>query len=54
VERINSKAEFTPRFLFSERERENLVIRVRVRIDDREHVLRAGVPAFVTPRAEEP
>lgn len=54
VERVNSNAEFTPRFLFSERERENLVIRVRVRIDDPRHLLRAGVPAFVTPREKEP
>ena len=29
-------------------ERENLVLRVRIRIDDPKHTLHAGVPAFVT------
>lgn len=48
VEHIADQTEFTPRFLFSERERSNLVVRVRVRVVDREHLLRAGVPAFVT------
>jgi HlyD family secretion protein len=48
VEYIASKTEFTPRFLFSERERPNLVVRVRVRIDDPEERLHAGVPAMVT------
>jgi HlyD family secretion protein len=47
VERLGYKTEFTPRYLFSEKERANLVIRVRVRIDDPDHVMRAGVPAFV-------
>jgi HlyD family secretion protein len=47
VERISPKTEFTPRFLFSERERPNLVVRVRVRIDDPDGALHAGVPAFV-------
>lgn len=44
---LANRTEFTPRFLFSERERPNLVIRVRVRVDDPEGKLRAGVPAFV-------
>jgi HlyD family secretion protein len=48
VEHVFPKAEFTPRYLFSEGERENLVLRVRVRIDDPKHTLHAGVPAFVT------
>jgi HlyD family secretion protein len=48
VEHVSRKAEFTPRFLFSERERPNLVIRVRVRVDDPAERLHAGVPAFVT------
>jgi HlyD family secretion protein len=48
VEWLGSQVEFTPRFLFSEQERPNLVIRVRVRIDDADRRLRAGVPAFVT------
>jgi HlyD family secretion protein len=48
VERIAPTTEFTPRFLFSERERPNLVVRVRVRIEDHAGALHAGVPAFVT------
>ena len=47
VEHIWPRAEFTPRFLFSERERPNLVIRVRVRIEDPGEKLLAGLPAFV-------
>jgi len=47
IEYVWPRAEFTPRFLFSERERPNLVIRVRVRIDDPELVLVAGLPVFV-------
>ncbi len=54
VQRIATKTEFTPRFLFSEKERANLVIRVRVRIADPAHALRAGVPAFVSARSGEP
>jgi HlyD family secretion protein len=48
IEHIASATEFTPRFVFSERERPNLVVRVRVRIDDPARGLRAGLPAFVT------
>jgi len=48
IEHISPSTEFTPRFLFSERERPNLVVRVRVRIEDPEERLHAGVPAFVT------
>jgi HlyD family secretion protein len=48
VEHVASRTEFTPRYLFSERERPNLVLRVRVRIDDPERRAHAGVPAFVT------
>lgn len=47
VEDIARRTEFTPRFLFSERERPNLVVRVRVRIDDPKQRLHAGIPAFV-------
>lgn len=53
VERIGHHTEFTPRYIFSEKERANLVVRVRVRVNDPEHRLRAGVPAFVTARIEE-
>ena len=49
VERIGRQTEFTPRFLFSEKERVNLVIRVRVRVDDKRHELKAGLPSFVRP-----
>lgn len=48
VEHIAQSTEFTPRFVFSPRERPNLVIRVRIRIDDPDLKLRAGIPAFVT------
>jgi HlyD family secretion protein len=48
VEHIERRTEFTPRYLFSDRERPNLVVRVRVRLDDPSQRLYAGVPAFVT------
>lgn len=48
VEHIGRATEFTPKFLFSPRERPHLVVRVRVRLDDTGRTLRAGVPAFVT------
>jgi HlyD family secretion protein len=48
VENVARETEFTPRFLFSPQERPNLVIRVRVRVDDPRRQLHAGVPAFVT------
>jgi hypothetical protein len=50
IEHVFSATEFTPRFLFSEGERSNLVLRVRVRVQDPERELHAGVPAFVTLR----
>jgi HlyD family secretion protein len=46
VEYVAPETEFTPKFLFSPRERPNLVVRVRVRIADPERRLHAGVPAF--------
>ncbi len=48
VENVSRRTEFTPRYLFSERERPNLVVRVRVRIEDPDQALHAGVPAFAT------
>ncbi len=48
VEHVARRAEFTPRYLFSDRERPNLVMRVKIRIDDPKSVLHAGVPVFVT------
>jgi len=47
VEHIARRTEFTPRYLFSEKERSTLVVRVRIRIADPNQQLRAGVPAFV-------
>jgi HlyD family secretion protein len=46
VEYVAPETEFTPKFLFSPRERPNLVVRVRVRIDDPGRRLHSGVPAF--------
>jgi HlyD family secretion protein len=48
VEHVARQTEFTPRYLFSERERPNLVVRVRVRLEDPKEHLFAGVPAEVT------
>lgn len=47
VEHVARRTEFTPRYLFSDEERAALVVRVRVRVDDAQQQLRAGVPAFV-------
>lgn len=46
VEHVFPRTEFTPRFLFSEDERPNLVVRVRVRLEDPEASLHSGVPAM--------
>ncbi|TFH31691.1 MAG: HlyD family efflux transporter periplasmic adaptor subunit, partial [Myxococcales bacterium] len=46
IEHIAPTTEFTPRYLFSPTERPNLVVRVRVRINDPDERLHAGVPAF--------
>jgi len=48
IEHVAPTTEFTPRFLFSPQERPNIVVRVRVRINDPEERLHAGVPAFAT------
>ena len=47
VEHIARRTEFTPRYLFSDRERPHLVMRVKIRIDDPRSLLHAGVPVFV-------
>jgi HlyD family secretion protein len=47
VEYVARRTEFTPRYLFSESERANLVVRVKVRIDDPHSLLHAGVPVRV-------
>jgi hypothetical protein len=46
IEFVGRRTEFTPKFLFSERERPNLVVRVRIRIEAPDGNLQAGVPAF--------
>ena len=46
VEMIGRTLEFTPRFLFSDKERPNLVVRVRIDLQDPKERLHAGVPAF--------
>jgi len=46
VQSVGRTLEFTPRFLFSEKERPNLVVRVRIDLADPEEKLHAGVPAF--------
>jgi HlyD family secretion protein len=47
VEVIGRRTEFTPRYLFSQSERSNLVVRVRVRFSDPQGRLHAGIPVFV-------
>lgn len=54
VEDIGRRTEFTPRYLFSDGERPNLVVRVRLRVDDPQHRLRAGIPAFATIEGVQP
>jgi HlyD family secretion protein len=46
VEVVGRTLEFTPRYLFSEKERPNLVVRVRIALEDPSEKLHAGVPAF--------
>ncbi len=46
VSDVARTTEFTPRFLFSPRERGSLVVRVRIDVDDPREELHAGVPAF--------
>jgi multidrug resistance efflux pump len=46
VEMVGRSVEFTPRYLFSEKERPNLVVRVRIDLRDTGERLHAGVPGF--------
>jgi HlyD family secretion protein len=46
VERVLRTTEFSPRYIFSRDERANLVVRVRLRFDDPQRRLHAGVPLF--------
>lgn len=54
VEDVGRRTEFTPRFLYSPDERINLVVRVRVAIDDPEERLRAGLPVRARLEPSEP
>lgn len=54
VEWIAAAAEFTPRFVYSPRERPNLTVRVRVRLTDPEGRLHAGLPAYAAPAGQAP
>jgi HlyD family secretion protein len=54
VEHISRRTEFTPRYLFSDRERSNLVVRVKVRIEDPKGLLHGGVPVFATLQRNSP
>src|SRR6266851_4427532 len=46
VSDVARTTEFTPRYLFSPRERANLVVRVRIDVEDPREELHAGVPAL--------
>jgi multidrug resistance efflux pump len=46
VEMVGRTLEFTPRYIFSEKERPGLVVRVRIDLRDPQEKLHAGVPAF--------
>jgi HlyD family secretion protein len=48
VDWIARTTEFTPRYVFSDRERPNLVVRVRLVVDDPDDALHVGVPAFAS------
>lgn len=54
VAMVGRTLEFTPRYLFSEKERPNLVVRVRIDVDDPQSRLHAGAPGFaaLAPDAE--
>jgi len=47
IETLARRAEFTPRYLFSDKERPHLMMRVRVRIEDPQETLHAGLPVAV-------
>lgn len=49
VELVAAHAEYTPRFVYSPRERPNLTVRVRVRLHDPSGRLHAGVPVYAEP-----
>lgn len=47
IKEISQKAEFTPRQSITQRERANLVFYVKVKVDNSEGILKAGMPADV-------
>ncbi|HEY6908175.1 MAG TPA: HlyD family efflux transporter periplasmic adaptor subunit [Myxococcales bacterium] len=47
---VGRTLEFTPRYIFSEKERPSLVVRVRIDLEDPGEKLHAGVPAFAAIR----
>lgn len=47
IKEISQKAEFTPRQSVTQRERANLVFYVKVKVDNSEGILKAGMPADV-------
>jgi HlyD family secretion protein len=53
VEMVGRTVEFTPRYIFSEKERPNLVVRVRIALQDPQEKLHAGVPAFASIEREQ-
>lgn len=53
IERIADTTEFTPRYVFSAKERQHLVTRVRLVMHDPEHHLHPGLPAFARFKAHD-
>lgn len=47
ISRVYEKAEYTPKFIQTQRERVNLVFRVKVAVDNPERILKPGMPADV-------
>jgi HlyD family secretion protein len=47
VSEIGSEAEFTPKNVQTKKERVNLVFRMKIMIDDRDGILKPGMPADV-------
>ncbi len=50
IEEISEEAQFNPRQSMTSKERANMVFRVKVRVDNPNHLLKPGMPADVWPR----
>lgn len=50
IEAISDRAEFNPRQSMTSKERANMVFKVKVRVDNPQHILKPGMPADVWPR----